>query len=128
MWNQGVAENLSRRERQVMELLIQSGGATAREVEQVLPNAPTYSAVRSILRILVGKGLVIKKQEEGRDWFAPAVKPGKARCGALRTVVKQFFSGSIGDAACALLGQKDAKLTPEEAERLIQLIKESRDK
>jgi predicted transcriptional regulator len=121
-------DGLSRRERQVVEILIRLGGATAREIEEELPDPPTNSAVRSILRILVTKKLVIKRREKNRDIFAPAVPPVEAKTGALKNLVNRFFANSIGEAACALLGQKGAKLSAEEAERLMKLIRETKQK
>lgn len=119
---------LSRRERQVVELLVRLGEATAKEVGERLPDPPTNSAVRSILRILVGKELVVKRREKGVDIFAPAVPVAAAKSGALRTLVTNFFTGSVSEAACALLGQKGVKLSAEEAERLMELIWEAKKK
>lgn len=122
------SDDLSRRERQVVEILIRLGRATARDIERELPEAPTYSAVRSILRILTEKGVIHKKNEGGRDWYAPAVSASKARQGAMRTLVQRFFSNSVGEAACALLGDKNAKLTAEEADQLLKLINNAKRK
>lgn len=120
--------DLSRRERQVEEIVVRLGRATARDIERELPEAPTYSAVRSILRILTGKGRICKEQQDGRDWYAPAQPASKAKAGALRKVVNRLFSDSVCDAACALLGDKKTKLSPEEADRLIKLINEATQK
>lgn len=109
-----------------MEIVVRLRRVTARDIERELADAPTYSAVRSILRILVKKGIIRKEMEEGRDWYAPSVAPATARTGALRAFVRNFFDDSAGEAACALLGQKNLKLTPEEADRLLKLIKEAR--
>lgn len=121
-------EHLSKRERQVVEIIIRLRRATARDIERELTDAPTYSAVRSILRILVKKGTIRKEMESGRDWYAPSVAPATARTGVLRSFVRNFFDDSAGEAACALLGQKNLKLTPDEADRLMKLIKEARIK
>lgn len=120
--------DLSKRERQVAEIIIRLGQATARDVEKRLVEAPTYSAVRSILRILVGKGVIVKSSNAGRDVYAPRVAPAAARTGVIRALVKNFFGDSAGEAACALLGQKDLKLTTAEAERLMKLIEGARKK
>jgi predicted transcriptional regulator len=122
------SDDLSRRERQVLDILLRAGRATARDIEKELPEAPTYSAVRSILRILVGKGLIRKETEGGRDWYMTAQPAAKARAGALRTMVNRLFSDSVCDAACALLGDKKVKLSHEEAQRLIKLINEATQK
>jgi len=118
--------DLSKRERQVVEIIIRLGRATARDVEHQLAEAPTYSAVRSILRILVAKGVIVKRLDAGRDWYAPRVAPAAARMGVIRGLVKNFFGDSAGEAACALLGQKNLRLTAAEADRLIKFIEEAR--
>lgn len=128
MKSESPSEDLSRRERQVVDIVMRLGRATARDVEARLPDAPTYSAVRSILRILTGKGRLLKEHESGRDWYRPALPVAKARAGALRSVVNRLFSDSICDAACALLGDRKVKLSPDEASRLIKLINEATKK
>ncbi len=127
MWNDQHSSELSRRERQVIEIVMKHGRLSAREIEEKLPDAPTYSAVRSILRLLVERGHLIKTQAEGRDWFSLPVSPQKARVSALHSFVSRFFENSAGEAALALLGQKNVKLSKEEAEKLIQLIEEARE-
>ncbi len=114
------------RERQALEILIRLGRATAREVQRELPDAPTYSAVRSILRILVGKNLLAKEHLRGRDHFMPSVPATKARRGALQDVVRRFYANSAAEAACALLGGGNIRLSPAEAGRLTKLIKAAR--
>lgn len=126
MWDDKHSNGLSRRERQVIEIVMRHGRASAREIEEELPDAPTYSAVRSILRLLVERKLLNKTHEDGRDWFSLPVSPKKARVSALQRLVNRFFENSAGEAALALLGQKDVKLTQEEADKLIQLIEEAR--
>lgn len=93
-----------------------------------MPDAPTYSAVRSILRLLVEKGMLIKEPVDGRDWFMLPVSAGKARVKALHSLVERFFDNSVGEAALALLGQRKARLSAEEADKLMKLIQEARDK
>lgn len=122
------SEALSKRERQVVDIVFRLGRATARDIERELTDPPSYSAVRSILRILVGKQLLRKKLSEGRDWYLPGVPVAKAKSGALFALVRNFFADSAADAACALLGQKNVKLSPDEADRLLKLIEEAREK
>lgn len=122
------SEDLSRRERQVLEIIIRLGRASARDIEREIPDPPSYSAVRSILRILGEKNLIVKKNEEGKDWYAPAMPAAKAKKSALNALVNRFFSNSPCEAACALLGDKGVKLSPEEADRLMKLINEARNK
>lgn len=121
-------DDLSRRERQVVDIVLRLGRATARDIETELPEAPTYSAVRSILRILTEKKKLRKELEGGRDWYMPALPVAKARVGALRSVVNRLFSDSVCDAACALLGDRKVKLSPEEADRLIKIINQATEK
>jgi predicted transcriptional regulator len=127
MWNHEQSQTLSRRERQVVEIVMKHGRVSAREIEEALPDAPTYSAVRSILRLLVEREVLLKTQEDGRDWFTLPVSPKKARVSALTSLVNRFFENSAGEAAMALLGQKNVKLSAEEADKLIQLIQEARE-
>ncbi|MBE7498084.1 MAG: BlaI/MecI/CopY family transcriptional regulator [Verrucomicrobiaceae bacterium] len=126
MWDDKHSNELSRRERQVVEIVMRRGRASAREIEEELPDAPTYSAVRSILRLLVERELLVKTQEDGRDWFSLPVSTKKARAGVLTRMVNQFFDNSVGEAALALLGQRNVKLSAEEARKLIELIEQAR--
>jgi predicted transcriptional regulator len=126
MWDEKHSNELSRRERQVIEIVMKHERVSAREIEEKLPDAPTYSAVRSILRLLVERSLLVKTQENGRDWFSLPVSTKKARAGVLTRMVNQLFDNSVGEAALALLGQRNVKLSAEEAQKLIQLIEEAR--
>ena len=126
MWDEKHSSDLSRRERQVIEIVMQHGRCSARDIEQALPDAPTYSAVRSVLRSLTDKGLLLKETIESRDWFVLPVSAKKARVKALHSLVHRFFDDSACEAAVALLGQKNVKLSPEEATRLINLIENAR--
>ncbi len=126
MWDDKSEKSMSRRERQVIQIVMKHGRLSAREIEEHMPDAPTYSAVRSILRLLVEKDMLVKEQADGRDWFRLPVNAGKARVKALHEMVRQFFANSAGEAALALLGQKNLKLSSDEAERLMKLIEEAR--
>ena len=128
MWDKDSSETLSRRERQVMEIVMRLGKATARDIEASLPDAPTYSAVRSIVRLLVEKELLIKSPQGRHNEFTLPVTPAKARVKMLQGVVHKFFADSVGAAAMALLGQTNAKLTKAEADALRELIKEAQEK
>lgn len=119
-------QDLSRRERQIMDILYQRGRATAAEVLEALPEAPSYSAVRSLLRILEEKGH-IRHEEDGLKYvFSPVVAQEKAKRSALRHLIETFFNGSPGDAAAALLDDSAAKLTKEDLDRLEQMINRTR--
>jgi predicted transcriptional regulator len=116
--------DLSRRERQIMDAIFQRGQATAAEVAEAIPDPPSYSAVRALLRILEEKGYLRHEQQGLRYVFIPTVRRESARRSALKGVVKTFFHGSVEDTVAALLGQQ--KLSPEELDRLAELIDRAR--
>jgi predicted transcriptional regulator len=117
---------LSRRERQIMDVLYRLESATAAEVMENLPDAPGYSAVRALLRILEQKGHVRHEEESGKYVFMPIVKREKAKRSALRHLVQTFFDGSTEDAVAALLDSPSSKLSESELDRLQQLIDKAR--
>lgn len=120
------APQLSRRERQILDILYQQGRATAAEVLANLPNPPGYSAVRAMLRVLEQKGHV-RHQEQGlRYVFIPTVARETARRSALRHLLDTFFHGSAEQAVAALLDVSDSRLTDDELDRLQQLIERAR--
>src|SRR5215469_5273893 len=94
---------LSRRERQIMDILYQKGRATAVEIEQALPNAPTNAAVRAKLRVLEEKGHVRREEESLRYVYFPAKPRDAARKTALRHMITTFFEGSVERTVSALL-------------------------
>ena len=118
--------HLSRRERQIMDALHQRGQATAAEVQATLPDAPGYSAVRALLRILEDKGHVRHRREGARYVYLPRVSRQSARRSALRRVVATFFQGSIKHAMAALLETGDARLSDSELQELAQMIHQAR--
>ena len=118
--------NLSRRERQIMDLLFQRGRATAAEVQEGLPEAPSYSAVRALLRILEDKGHVRHEQDGPRYVYVPKADRERARQSALKHVVQTFFDGSAEQAMAALLGTEAPRMAPVELERLAALIEQAR--
>src|SRR5262245_46795307 len=105
---------LSRRERQVMDILFRREAATAAEVMDELPDPPTYSSVRSILSILVEKGHVVHREEGLRYVYLPATKAKHFREEALRHVIKTFFNGSTDQTIAAVLRMSDSKLSERE--------------
>ncbi len=117
---------LSRRERQIMDVIYQRGRASAAEVREALPDPPSYSAVRTLLTILEGKGLLKHAQEGPRYVYQPTERRDRAGRSALRQVLTTFYGGSLGKAVAALLDSSDTDLTPEELDRLSQLIEEAR--
>ena len=120
------SEALTRRERQVMNILFRRGQATVAEVMGDLPDPPTYSAVRSILRILAGKGLISHREDGPRYVYVPAVNTDRARDEALRLVVRTFFEGSAEQAVSALLRISDGDLTDAELARLRERVRSAR--
>jgi len=119
---------LSKRERQIMEIVYRKGNATAAEVHAELPEAPTYSAVRALLRVLEEKGHLRHRQDGPRYVFSPTVPRDRARKGALQRVLGTFFAGSVTDAVAALLDLESDRLDEAELERLAALVAEARKK
>jgi predicted transcriptional regulator len=117
---------LSRRERQIMDILYRRGRATAAEVREALPDPPGYSAVRALLRILEDKGHARHEEVGPKYVYRPAVARDKATRSALRHLVDTFFNGSPEKAVAALLDASAAELSPAELERLAGLIDKAR--
>src|SRR4051812_25712854 len=97
------AEQLSRRERQIMDIVYARGEAAAADVQSALPEAPSYSAVRALLRILEDKGHLRHREEGARYIYLPTEPRGKASRSALQRVVQTFFNGSLSSAVAALV-------------------------
>jgi predicted transcriptional regulator len=119
-------QQLSRRERQIMDVIYKLGKATAAEVHERLPDQPSYSTVRAKLRVLEEKGVVRHEEQGPRYVYASTTPRDKARRSALRHVVDTFFSGSAEQVVAALLDDSAAKLTDEELDRLSRLIDSAR--
>jgi len=113
---------LSRRERQIMDIIYQRGQATAAEVLQNLPNPPGYSAVRAMLRLLEERGYLKHEQDGPRYLFKPTLAREKARKSAMKQMLATFFDGSTEQAVAALLSLSKSKLGKEELDRLSQMI------
>jgi predicted transcriptional regulator len=120
------ATGLSRRERQIMDVIYQRGRATAAEVLEDIPDPPSYSAVRAMLRLLEEKGHVRHEQDGPRYVFLPIVHRDRARRSALTHVVRTFFDGSATDAVAALLNG-GGKLSDAELDRLSAMIEQARE-
>jgi predicted transcriptional regulator len=117
---------LARRERQIMDILYRLGRATAGEVMAELPGEPSYSTVRTQLRVLEEKGHVRHEAQGLRYVYAPAVARRAARKSALRHLVNTFFDGSAEQTVAALLGGENAQLSDEELDRIADLITKAR--
>ena len=115
---------LTRREREIMDILYRRGRATAAEVLEDMAEPPTYSAVRALLRILEDEGHIKHVQEGPRYVYLPAVARSDARKSALSHVVTTFFDGSVEQAVATLVER--SKLSPDELDRLAQLIEKAK--
>jgi predicted transcriptional regulator len=118
--------DLSRRERQILDILYERGQATAAEVQAALPEPPSYSAVRALLRILEEKRHVRHQQDGPRYVYLPTVARDNAKRSALRHMLKTFFDGSAEQAISALLDDSSSRLSPAELERLARMIDTAR--
>jgi len=117
---------LSRRERQIMDILYRSGKASASEVREAMADAPGYSAVRAMLRVLEEKGHV-KHQAEGLKYvYVPTVAQEKAKRSAVKHVLDTFFSGSAEQIVAALLDVSATRLTREELDRMSEMIEKAK--
>ncbi len=117
---------LSRRERQIMDAIYRLGQATAAQVMDNLPDAPGYSAVRALLRILEDKGHVRHEKVGPRYVYEPTVPAEMASGNALQHVVATFFEGSVSQAVAALLEHADTELSEDELARLERQIEKAR--
>jgi predicted transcriptional regulator len=113
---------LTRRERQIMDVLFRAGRATAAEVMEQLSGEPSYSTVRTQLRVLEEKGHVRHEDDGVRFVYMPAVTRQAARKSALRHLLDTFFDGSAEKAVAALLGGEGSRVTGEELDRIADLI------
>ena len=118
---------LSRRERQIMDIIYQRTRATAAEVMEDLPDPPSYSAVRALLRVLEEKGHVRHKQDGPRYVFLPTVPRDRARQSALKQVVGTFFEDSAEQAVAALLDMSAKDMSDDELDRLAELIEQAKE-
>jgi BlaI family transcriptional regulator, penicillinase repressor len=117
---------LSRRERQVMDILHRRGEATVAEIMEELPDPPTYSAVRSVLRILGEKNLIRYKEDGPRYVYYPAQDTEEARDDVLAHVVRTYFGGAPEQAVTALLRMSDVDMSDGDVERLRERIRRAR--
>ena len=119
---------LSRRERQIMDVLFHHEKATAAEVREGMPDPPSYSAVRAHLRILEEKGHIKHEQDGPRYLYRPTLTKDRATRSALNHLVDTFFNGSAEQAMAALLDDPAAELSREELDRLEGLIRQARSR
>ena len=126
MTDKAESSALSRRERQVMDILHRRAEATVAEIMAELPDPPTYSAVRSVLRILGEKNLIRYKEDGPRYVYFPAQDTEEARDDVLAHVVRTYFAGSPEQAVTALLRMSDVDMNDDEIERLRATIRRAR--
>jgi predicted transcriptional regulator len=122
------SNDLSRRERQIMDVLFRQGQATVSDVQAAMPAPPSYSAVRAMLRILEEKGHARHEQDGPRYIYKPVVARERAKRSAMRHLLHTFFEGSHEQAVAALLDEASTSLSEDELERLARLIDSRRTK
>ena len=113
---------LSRRERQIMDIIYQMGSATAAEIMEKLPDPPSYSAVRALLKVLEVKGHLKHRQDGPRYVFSPKQSREKAKRSALQHMLQTFFDGSTEEAVATLLDVSKSEMTDNDLDRLKGLI------
>jgi BlaI family penicillinase repressor len=118
--------DLSRRERQVLDAVYRAGRATCAEVQKTMTDPPSYSAVRTFLRILEEKKLVRHEQDGARYVYIPTVERERASRSALRHVLNTFFGGSVAQAISALLDEDSKHLSEKDWQRLSVMIEKAR--
>jgi predicted transcriptional regulator len=118
---------LSRRERQIMDVVFRMGRASAAEVHARLPDAPSATAVRTMLRILEDKGHLRHEKDGPRHIYLPTVPRDSAQRTAAAHLLRTFFGGSPRAAVAALLNLSERPLTPAEREELVELIRQERE-
>jgi BlaI family penicillinase repressor len=119
-------KSLSRRERQIMDIVYEAREATAQQILERLPSPPSYSAVRALLRVLEQKGHLLHRQDGPRYVYAPRLAKDKARKSALAHLKQTFFDGSTTDVVAALLDLSEADLSEDDYRALTELIDKAR--
>lgn len=119
-------QKLSRREREILDVLYQTEEASAQQVMELMPDPPSYSSVRALLARMIEKELVTHRQEGAKYLYQPAQARAQAQSSALSRMLKTFFDGSIAKAANALLGEKGEELSDAELDALEQAIAKAR--
>lgn len=121
-----VNSELGRRERQIMDVVFRLGKASVTDVRNEIPDPPTYSAVRGMMRLLEQKGYLSHENDGLRYLYTATLKQKQARKSALKHMVHTFFGGSPAEAAAALLELNDSELSSEDVERLSKLIQKAK--
>ncbi len=118
--------NLSRRERQIMDIIYRLGRATAADIRNNLPDPPSYSAVRAMLSVLEKKKHLRHIQDGPRYVYMPTLAPNKAQQSAMKNLLQTFFAGSTAQAVAALLDMSKDDLSDEELKRLSEMIEQAK--
>jgi predicted transcriptional regulator len=126
MTSQASPSHLSRRERQIMDIVYKLGRATVGEVMEQLSGNPAYSTVRAQLRVLEEKGHLVHEEHGLRYVYLPKVPREVVRKSALKHLIDTFFEGSAGEAVAALLGKEGFKVSDEELARISELIQHAK--
>ncbi|WP_370981118.1 BlaI/MecI/CopY family transcriptional regulator [Agaribacterium sp. ZY112] len=116
-------QNLSRRERQIMDVIFELEACSAQEVLERMPDPPSYSSVRALIARLVEKGVLDKRSEGTRHIYFAKISQGHVQGSALKRLVKTFFKGSAINAVSALLDLNDGELNKRELDELERKIK-----
>jgi BlaI family transcriptional regulator, penicillinase repressor len=120
------AAPLSRREREIMDILHRDGELSVSAIQKAMPDPPGYSAVRAMLRTLEEKGHVKHREDSLRYVYSPVVSAAKARQSAVKHLLDTFFQGSVEQAVSALLDVRDGKLEKPELDRIARIIAQAR--
>jgi predicted transcriptional regulator len=118
--------DLSRRERQIMDVIFKKRAATVAEVREAMPDPPSYSSVRALLRILEDKGLLKHKRQGPRYLYQPTVRRDRARTSALKHLMHTFYDNSIEQVVAALMDMSGSDMTEEEYEKLSRMIERAK--
>ncbi len=122
-----ILKNLSRRERQIMDIVYEMNEVTVAQVLELIPDPPSYSTVRALLGVLEEKGHLIHKQQGPRYIYSPTLPREEASQNALKHVLKTFFANSTEEVVAALLNISEEDLSEEEYKRLTKLIKKAQN-
>lgn len=121
------SDGLSRRENQIMEIVYRRGNVSASDVQKDLPDSPSYSTVRALLRILEEKGQLKHKVHGQKYIYSPTVSKGKAIKNALENILETFFNNSVENAVSALINENKSRISKNELDRLSELIEKARE-
>jgi len=121
-----VSNNLSRRERQILEIVYELGEASAKDIEERLPNPPSYSAIRATMNKLETKKFLAHRERDLKYIYYPTIKHAEASSNALQRLLKTFFDGSASQAMSALLDISKDKISKKELEELNALLEKAK--